>query len=137
VAVTKQHKILYSRCEWVYGTKIIFARLSAAGRVRPTGRLPGAAAHVASLFLRWPNFFMQMSVKLTVQTQNFIMLLQIACKNYRFFRAAIFQLIFCSRLMKISLFLFAGIPRYLKTAHGPPRTGPCTRPTAGSTSRLT
>lgn len=31
----------------------------------------------------------------------------------------------------------AGIPRYLKTAHGPPRTGPCTRPTAGSTSRST
>jgi hypothetical protein len=70
VAVTKQHKILYSRCEWVYGTKIIFARLSAAGRVRPTGRLPGAAAHVASLFLRWPNFFMQMTVKLTVQTHK-------------------------------------------------------------------
>lgn len=49
-------------------------RLSAAaGRVRPTGRLPGAA-HVASLFLRCPNFYANMTVKLTVQTRELLFL---------------------------------------------------------------
>lgn len=69
--MTKQHKILYSRCERVYGTKIIFARVWV-----PLAECGGLdACQVRRTLHRYFHaglIFMQMTVKLTVQHTKII-----------------------------------------------------------------